>query len=264
MVVTLDSVHIEGHSAVHPVASDCEMHLGAHTISFAGDPDGLVLEPMNACVQPLLPNTPQNNKDWTDFGDKITGTSVTASGVPRIWPEHLIGGGASNPNHAVELHPLTELVSASGTFDFAPNIFAGGFQGGLSESTALKIVQQLAVTVTTNGKFADISFSAGTIGNFTVLDLAIDPNSIRADAGGSFRMDGEVDSVPVRLVTAKGSLINDEIKKLQSGGGPTANIQALVLFSLSPESLLAAANKSNGSPTPVERPIQLILYGPPE
>ena len=41
------------HSNVHPLEDDCEMHFGAHSDAFQGDPDGLVLEPMNVCVQPF-------------------------------------------------------------------------------------------------------------------------------------------------------------------------------------------------------------------
>ena len=36
------NVNVEGHSGVHGVASDCEMHFGGHSDDFAGDPDGRV------------------------------------------------------------------------------------------------------------------------------------------------------------------------------------------------------------------------------
>jgi hypothetical protein len=267
--VTLDGVRVEGRSNVHALDSDCEIHFGAHASSFQGEPDGLVLEPMNACVQPFPGQSEQKNADWTKFGDQIKGVSVTASGVPRIWPEHLSGGGASNPDHAVELHPLTSVVSGGQTFDFAPNVFAGDFRGGVGEPTALNILRRTTVSVTKNGDSVDISFKAGTIGNFTVLDIVIDRDSIASDGAGSFRMDGEVavddsTTVPVRIVTVKGSPINVEIQKIKSRRRRAQiNMTALVLFSLSPESLLEAANKSNGNDVAVERPIQLILYGPP-
>jgi hypothetical protein len=42
-------------------------------------------------------------------------------------------------------------------------------------------------------------------------------------------------------------------------------MEALVLFSLSPESLVEAATKSsNGRAVMVDRPVQLILYGTPD
>ena len=270
VVVTLDDVHIEGHSKVHNVNADCELHFGAHTPNFRGVPDGLVLEPMNACSEPFPGKTEQNNADWTTFGDQIKGTSVTAVGVPRIWPEHLnSGGGDSNPDHAVELHPLTTIVAGGKSFDFSPDISAGEFTGGVIEQTALSIVQETTVSVSRNGDSVDISFSAGRIGNFTVLDLVINRDSIANDGTGSFRMDGEVvidssTTVPVRIVTVKGSPINDDIQKIKSGRSKNVNMEGeLVLFSLSPEALLNAANRSGGDAIVVERPLQLILYGMP-
>ena len=270
VITTVDQVRIEGHSKVHKVADDCEMHFGAHTPAFKGDPDGLVLEPMNACVQAFPGKSEQSDKDWTDFADKVTNATSTlrASGVPRIWPEHLVGGGVSNPDHAVELHPLTTLVSSGKSFDFSENIFAGDYSGGVGEPTALAIVQNTTASVTKNGEAVDISFSGGRIGNFTVLGVVIDRASIESDGAGSFRMNGHVlidpsTPVPVRIITVKGSAINAGITKLRRGTGTQVELEALVLFSLSPESLLAAAEKSNGRAVAVERPIQLILYGTP-
>ena len=46
------------------------------------------------------------------------------------------------------------------------------------------------------------------------------------------------------------------------GSRPTFNLEALVLFSLSPEALLEASNRSsNGRAVAVNRPLQLILFG---
>lgn len=269
VVVTINDVTIEGNSKVHAMASDCEIHYGGHSPNFQGDPDGLVLEPMNACVAPFPGKTEQSNADWIAFSNQIKNTSVTVAGVPRIWPEHLSGGNEpSNPNHAVEIHPLTSVTAGGANFDFAPNVFAGDYTGGVGEATALKIAQNTTVSVTRAGDSAEISFRAGTVGNFTVLDLVIDKNSIKSDGAGSFRMDGEVivdeeTSAPVNIVTAKGSPINDEIEKIKGRRRRNVSMNALVLFSLSPKALLDAAGKSQGEPVAVEKPLQLILYGPP-
>lgn len=270
VVITMTDVRIEGNSNVHTQEADCELHFGAHSPNFQGEPDGLVLEPMNACIQPFPGKTEQKNADWTAFANKIKNTTVTVSGVPRIWPEHLAGGTSlSNPDHAVELHPLTAVTTTTESFDFAPNVFAGDYRGGVGEPTALKIAQNTFVTVTRVGDSAEISFRSGQIGNFTVLDLVIDRDSIASDGAGSFRMDGEViidDSTTalVHIVTAKGSPINAAIEKAKGKRRKAVSMQALVLFSLSPKALLDAANKSNGTPVDVEKPLQLILYGPPD
>jgi len=270
VVVTLNSVHVEGHSKVHTIDNDCEIHLGAHSTDFQGDPDGLVLEPMNACEAPFPGKSEQNNADWIAFSNQVTGTTVTVSGVPRIWPEHLEGGNeASNPNHAVELHPLASMKTGAKNFDFTPNIFAGDYTGGVSEATALRIVQQTSVSVTRLGDSAEISFRAGQIGNFTVVDLVIDKTTITSDGAGSFRMDGDViiddsTTAPVTIVTVSGSPINDQMAKIKKKKSKNINMHALVLFSLNPGALLDAANKSQGSSVAVEKPIQLILYGVPD
>lgn len=278
VLVTVPNVSISGHSGVHTIDNDCEIHLGAHTPQFQGTPNGLVLEPMNACVQPFPGDDAQQNATWVKFAQALTdlssaGGTVTATGVPRIWPEHLIGGGPSNPDHAVELHPLTHVEwtqdSAAHAADFAANVFAGAYGGGLKEETALGILRNTGVTVTKNGESADIAFTGGTIGNFTVMTVSIDKASMVADADGSTRMNGSVNvqgatMVPVRIVTVKGSRINDSIAKAQADANGQVTLDALVLFSLSPESVLAAANKSNGNAVRVDKPIQLILYGTPD
>jgi hypothetical protein len=270
-VATLDSVHIKGHSVVHKLDKDCEIHFGADTPAFRGNPEGLVLEPMNACVEPFPGKDVQNDDDWTAFGDQITNKTVTAAGVPRIWPEHLTGGGApSNPNHAVELHPLTTIGFDGQTVDFSPDIFAGEFRGGVHEPSAFSLLRNTAVTVARSGDSADISFALngpGNIGNFTVLDVVIERASIKDDGAGNFRMNGEVfvdesNAVPVRILTVRGSPVNEDIQRIRSGHSARVPMPgALVLFSLSPESLVAAADRSGGDPVEVERPIQLILYG---
>ena len=270
VLVTLNDVKIEGNSGVHLEDADCEIHFGAHAPGFKGDPDGLVLEPMNACSLPFPGQEEQKNSDYLNFAKRIKGKNVRATGVPRIWPEHLHGGGASNPDHAVELHPLTVVVEPDGqNTDFTANLSAGVFQGGVTSPTAQTILKQTRVTVTRTGNNALIDFFGGRIGNFTVLQVDVDPKTISADSDGSFRMDGQVvlddgEKVPVRLVTVKDSPFNDSIDKLRSRKNIVSLGDVLVLFSLSPEFLLEAANKSNGKPIPIEHPIQLILYGPPD
>ncbi|MDT5269298.1 MAG: hypothetical protein QOH49_1484 [Acidobacteriota bacterium] len=103
-----------------------------------------------------------------------------------------------------------------------------------------------------------------------MLDVVIDCASIRDDGAGSFRMDGEVfvddtTAVRVRVLTVKGSPVNDEVQKIRCGHRSQVTLaRTLVLFSLSPESLVAAADRSRGQPVKVDRPIQLILYGSPD
>lgn len=265
VVVTMDQVKIEGNSQVHQLEDDCEMHFGAHTPGFQGMPDGLVLEPMNVCVE----SPPDAFDSWPALAKSLKNKTVTASGVPRIWPEHLQGGTASNPDHAAELHPLTGIVSAGNPgspFDFSANIFAGEYHG---KDGNRNIAQRVSVSVTTEGQTVNISFRGGQIGNFTTVELSIDRASITSDGAGSFRMNADATmdngaTVPVRVVTVKGSPINDAMPAIKSGPGPAHIIEsALVLNSLNTEALLDAATRSHGQPVQVtDRPVQFILYGP--
>jgi hypothetical protein len=271
VVVRIPEVRIEGHSKVHKPDADCELHFGAHSESYRGVPNGLVLEPMNVCTAPFQGAEEQKDADWINFAEKINKTVVTVTGIPRIWPEHLTGGNeASNPNHAVEIHPLMTIESNNENFDFSANVSAGEYRGGVGEPTAESIVQQTAATVAANGDLADINFFGGRIGNFTTLELNVEKATIASDGAGSFRMNGQVvlsdgTTVPVRMVTAKGSPINAEIEDLKRRRSAMVSLgQVLVLFSLSPQALLDAVSQSNGTPVEVVMPLQLILFGAPE
>jgi hypothetical protein len=263
VVVSIDNVAIDGSSGVHGLVDDCEIHFGGHAVSeFDGDPNGLVLEPMNACVQ----DPPEGFASWPAFAKSIQKNPITAAGVPRIWPEHLNGGKPSDPDHAVELHPLTQVISAGSTFDFGPNIFAGGYHGKDGNRT---VAAKVAVQVSLDQEIVSITFRPGSIGNFTTLDLEIDRASITSDGSGSFRMSGtaasEDSSVPVRIVTVAGSAVNSTMAKVKKRTGKTEKMPgALVLYSLSPQALLDAAGKSHGKAVSVDQPIQLILYGVPD
>jgi len=259
-------VNIAGHSAVHPVQNDCEMHLGGHVTAYQGDPDGWVLEPMNVCSEPLPGTTAYSKAAWLHFGNLLTGKTVTATGIVRIWPEHLTSSGASNPAHALELHPLLAISSGSSSYDFSKLVYAPeGFSGGVSAGTASSILTNTKVTVAQSGDMASINFLSGTIGNFTTLSVRADLQTA-SNVDGSYRMDGAVilDSgtdVPVKLLTCKGTSINDTIAKLIQKGSTSAQYDFLVLFSLDPVALYDAATQSHGDSVEVKEPLQLIVYG---
>src|SRR5436309_1991757 len=186
---------------------------------------------MNVCVKPFFNKPKKSNSDWTGFGNTLVNKKVSVQGVPRIWPEHLVGEeSSSNPNHAVELHPLTQIKSGSKTFEFTKFIFAPeGFRGGLSETTAEKILKDLAVTVTRNGNEVEVEFAAGRIGNFTVLDLRISRDKIESRQEGH-RIDAEVvkhdgATVPVTLVTVKGSDIHTQLDRFRTGRRATTRLE---------------------------------------
>src|SRR6266404_1617098 len=216
-------VKIDGHSAVHLPKNDCEMHLGGHAPAYQGDPDGWVLEPMNACGEPLPGTKTYTKTAWLHFGDLLKGKTVDVTGIVRIWPEHLTSSGASNPAHALELRPLLAVSTSGRRYDFSKLVYAPeDFSGGLSTGTASRILTHTTVSVTQTGDMANINFVAGTIGNFTTLSVRANLQSA-ADVEGSYRIDGGVildsgQDVAVRLLTCKGTAVNDAIAKLIQKG----------------------------------------------
>jgi hypothetical protein len=176
------------------------------------------------------------------------------------------GGADSNPDHAVELHPLTSVKAEGKTFDLSTNIDAGDYHG---KDGNRGVVSRVHVQVASSDGIAQISFQGGQIGNFTTLDLIIDRASIANDSANSFRMTGKAaldgETYPVRIVTVEGSPINSSMPGIKNKPGLTEEIDgALVLYSLSPQALLDAAKQSGGEPVEADTPIQLILYGTPE
>jgi hypothetical protein len=264
---------ISGHSKVHDLKSDCEMHFGAAVDGYRGEPDGFVLEPMNLCVVNFFGAKTYSKTQWEKFGDSLVKKSVSAEGVPRIWPEHIEGDASpSNPNHAVELHPLTKITLGSKKFDFSSFVFAPeDYRGGVGAETALSILTDVAVGVTETGGTVNIDFDGGRIGNFTTLDIrfrkptADGRHKIETLPGGH-RAAGEVvlsrtKTVPVSLVTVAGSPFDERVAKFLAGNRATLRVEALVLFSLNPAALSKAATASRGSRVEVTDPIQLIVYG---
>jgi len=271
-IVVPMEVTIHGHSAVHSLNSDCEMHFGAESANYKGDPPGLVLEPMNLCVEPFFGQDEESDADWTDFGDEAVDKTVQAEGVPRIWPEH-IGGQAptpSNPHHAIELHPLIRLTVDGQARDFSSFISdAPGYTGGLQPASALRILAKTKVSVAqSDDGMVKVTFNysgPGHIGNFTLLHVKIINSSVTS-ADGGHRMNGSVKgsngaAITVRLVSVAGSHFDDSLADLLQSNGTSAELDALALLALSPEALYKSAKLSHGNSVPVSHPIQLIIYG---
>ena len=270
-VVVPVKAKITGHSGVHSVASDCEMHMGAILTGYKGDPPGWVLEPMNLCLELMPDKKIKKTSDWEALGDNLVGTTIEGSGVPRLWPEHLKVDprhADSNPAHATEVHPLVALSSGHEIFDFGSFVHAPEGFAGIKPKTAQAILTNTRVNVREQSGMVEIIFESSQIGNFAELQVTVDRDSIK-EIDGSHAMEGLAvaageNPTDVRLVTVKGSEVNDTIASAQKGKRKHVTFDSLVLFSLNPDALFAAAKKSRGQKVEVETPIQLILYGPPQ
>jgi hypothetical protein len=244
------------------------MHFGAEVADYRGSPAGWVLEPMNLCLEPFPGKPVQRDQDWVQFARSLIDKKVRAVGVPRIWPEHLDGDeSASNPNHALELHPLTSLSGVGPARDFSKFVYAPDtYQGGVSCKTAETILQKTKVGVTRRDDEVEVDFDAGRIGNFTVVDIRVRKDNIQPVSGGH-RLDGEVllesgESLPVRMISVAGSRFDTRMGRFRTGQRRTARLEVLVLFSLDPKALFEVARQSfAGQRREVPQPLQLIVYG---
>lgn len=270
-VVVPFTATITGHSTVHSPEKDCEMHMGAKFSGYKGDPPGWVLEPMNLCLETMPKKRIGSKAAWERLGDSLIGETVTGFGVPRLWPEHLKADPEqedSNPSHATEIHPVIGLTHGTDKYDFSTFVYAPEELAGIKPKTSRGILTNTSVRVKEEGGMVEIMFESGTIGNFALLDITIDRDSI-TDSAGSFFMDGVAvgdneEPTDVRLVTVRGSDINDLVGKIKKGARKHVSMEALVLYSLNPQTLYVAAQKSRGKEVAVETPIQLIVYGPPQ
>ena len=269
VVITLTDVTIHDHSGVHQLDDDCEMHFGASSTNFSGDPPGLVLEPMNICTESFEPGTEYSKAKWLEYANSLNDKVVTISGVPRIWPEHLVGKASdSNPHHAVEFHPLTSINDGTSSKNFSSMISCPEtYMGGLSEEKAKAIIAEASVGVTASGENCEIDFDAATIGNFTTLTIRFQKSAVESLTSGH-RIGGWVvwtknSKTSMRFITVAGSPVDEAVKKFKTSTKKTMTFQALVLFSLNPKQLHAAGLKSisTGKRSVVSNPLQLIVYG---
>ncbi len=161
----------------------------------------------------------------------------------------------------------SKVMNWGDKFDFSSFVYAPEGLTGIKPKTARGILTHTDVRIREQDGIVQVIFESGTIGNFALVDITIDRESI-TEVDGSHFMDGVAvaeseQPTDVRLITVRGSDINDTIAKIKKGNRKHVSMEALVLFSLNPQTLFAAAQKSKGQEIKVETPIQLIVYGAP-
>jgi hypothetical protein len=186
------------HSGVHPLASDCEMHIAAAPEGIdVGSPDDFVVEPPNECKIPPTGITghvtaKKLSNAWIgeiervmfngrDQNGQLIGRKCAFTGFPRIFTEHAQTGteNASNPDHIFEIHPLLSAdcggenrlswgTAALTTFPGMREITSG------SAATCIRD-RQLEVRVDPQGNYlfreSGASGNGGRCGNFAVVEI---------------------------------------------------------------------------------------------
>lgn len=236
-------VRLGGHSKIHPVESDCEMHVAAALQGqLFGFPTGVVIEPPNLCM--IDPNGDESDEvdAWLAVFDGLQGKNCKASGFPRIFTEHVTGGsGASNPDHVFELHPAVSVSCDGEKHDFTSfvKIFPG--MRAISPKTAASCIanRKLDVMYDKNKDRYLFRENGGTCGNFaelaigSVIDGTIRPvkdATTKAFQGGHSAIarvsaDGETTST-LKIYTLEGS----EIDRWLAGAANPIVLHGLITY----------------------------------
>ena len=195
-------VNIAGAGPIHGVADDCEIHVGARLKDESvSDFAGVVLEPPNVCK-----DRRRTQGAWRSFYDGTAGLKCQADGFIRAWPEHLTsGGGASNPLHVMELHPLRALTCPGLTVDLREQLVVPpdlGYKTGRQidtvlrtfrlwvrrmphpDSDALNVVEFDYFTCLVQGNGEKCGFGLSGLHNFARLAVNVVGSTKRCSGGG--------------------------------------------------------------------------------
>ena len=221
------------HSSIHPLKSDCEMHVVGKAVGpDLGWPSAVVVEPPNLCQFDPEGNETQDTSSWLSVFDDLSGKQCKVTGFPRIFTEHATGAaGASNPNHVFEIHPalLINCGDQNISFDNFLKVFPG--MRAISPSTTSSCITERKLEVRFNKDTQQYEFreSGGRCGNFAVIEVeAINPKWVYSVGGG-----------------------HSAIARVSPDGGTTVTLK---LYTLSPSSidswLAAVATQTSGLASP--------------
>jgi hypothetical protein len=260
---------------VHPLASDCEMHLaGKPTDIDLGTPEYVVVEPPNLCK-----NKPSEGDSWPSvFDDKVLGKKCVATGFPRIFTEHAQGGddGGANPNHVFELHPAMKIVCGSDTLSFESFLTYYPGMRAIKPSSADNCVRTRTVSI----RFADDRYEitedgGGNCGNFAIVEVGyVEPKWVRTIGGGHsaiarVSLNGE-SRTTLKIYTLHGSDADKWLAKVQSTGqgGDRVYLHGMLTYDyFAFVKTVRSEDKQWRYPTKwtnVQYPFAFVVFGMPE
>jgi len=204
------SVHVTASTkAVHPLASDCEMHLAATPPDGAAAwPSAIVVEPPNLCK-----NAAPGTAGWPSyFKTHAIGKDCTATGFPRIFTEHAkSGAAAANPFHVLEIHPALSLKCDNNPMSFAAFLKYYPGMSQIKPATASKCLAERALSVRFNAPKQRYEFrqsGGGTCGNFAAFAVVLNKEWVRTISGGHSaiaRVDTDEGTTTLKLYTLDGT-----------------------------------------------------------
>lgn len=217
------------HSGIHPLQSDCEMHIvGTPTGTGVAWPNAVIVEPPNLCKFDPEGNQTEDTSAWLATFDDLAGQQCQVTGFPRIFTEHASGAaGPSNPNHVLEVHPALSITCSNQQLSFEPFLTAFAGMRAISSSTASSCIndRQLEVRYDNNSQQYLFRESGGRCGNFAIVEVdAVNPSWIRSIGGGHSAIarvtaDGQT-TATLKLYTLSPSAVDTWLGALasQSGG----------------------------------------------
>jgi hypothetical protein len=258
---------------VNSLREDCETHIAATVALGVARPRGLVVEPPNLCRhQPveIFANTPVSR--WPPLlRDSVAGWECDAAGFPRMYGEHLTGPStATNPNHALEVHPLLRVTCSQFQLDFTRFMRAHVGMDQMGAVTSRRCWANVNLFFRADSTGYSFQERGSKCGNFNVYNLTIPPGSVRAVAGG------HITNARVRvcntgpftaaLYTFAGTELDDRLA-LAADNTTNTSLRVLGLVSYDPQKLLAAVRTQAGNWRTVTRwtsiptPLAIVGYG---
>jgi hypothetical protein len=282
-----------GHSAVHALGSDCELHAAGQPPQVVGDPKGLVVEPPNVCRRrvPQIAATGGIAAAWTKYFDThVTGHTCEVTGFPRIFTEHSSGGtgdNTSNPDHVVEIHPAIAMSCDGDTIDLLPNLNYLAGMRSITPKSAVACLNERRLHVrmrTLDGEdvyeFAEdgAKGSGGRCGNFVIVDAHIGKEYLRELSNGGDHTAlarawvGEAGPFPLKIYTYAGTPADDRLAALFANPDAAATTEFRVhgLLTYDYFTIAQAVQRGKGDWLPadslrdwkeIDHPLGLVVFG---
>jgi len=274
-VVDIPVVLTHRTSNVHPLASDCEMHLaGAPTGAALADPSSVVVEPPNLCKFP-----PTSGPGWGAVFDlRVINRNCVATGYPRIFTEHAASGSESgaNPNHVLEIHPALRLVCGADVIDFTSDLSYFPGMRSIKPATADDCVRNRTVSMRydPSGHRYEFLEDGGGCGNFAIAEIGfVEPKWIQTINGGHnaiarVSLDGQ-SRTTLKLYTLAGTPADQWLASVKSNGLGPNRVYVHGMITYDYFAFVKAMRSKTGhwiNPTTwtkVKFPISLVVFGFP-
>jgi hypothetical protein len=266
-------VRMKAHGPLHPLDQDCEMHVAGTVIGGSiGTPPAIVVEFPNWCEFNPQGNLGDNlatlKQKWNTFAtSNLDNKTCDVTGFLRIFTEHASGGGgATNPDHAYELHPALSMKCGSQTFNFGDMLRASPGLRHISNGAASSCItgRKLKVKFAHN-RYEFTESGGGSCGNFVIIRVsAINAAQSVPMGGGHYTVatvtaDGS-HSGEVGLYTLADSPLDDWLEQAIGNGGIGSSTKIIHgVFTYNWQSIINTLRNSNGT---LRRPAQLVEIRP--